>query len=119
MYPKVKVRQEQHEEDHRIIEDNNLKALLSLSLRVSPPPVRNQKGVSHPSSAEVPKCYVPHAPIPRVPLSEDLEACNLTSDSSRFPGPEKDDHIDEDRVNIEPVQFRLLVLLYLVQIMTL
>ncbi|XP_028793357.1 uncharacterized protein LOC114749057 isoform X1 [Neltuma alba] len=100
MYPKVKVRQEQYQDDHRVIQDNNLKALQSLSLRVSPPPVRNQKGVSHPSFTEVPKCYVLHAPIPKVPVSEDLGACNLTSDSSGPTGAEKDDNIDEDRVNI-------------------
>ncbi|XP_028793359.1 uncharacterized protein LOC114749057 isoform X3 [Neltuma alba] len=56
MYPKVKVRQEQYQDDHRVIQDNNLKALQSLSLRVSPPP----------------------GPT----------------------GAEKDDNIDEDRVNI-------------------
>ncbi|XP_028793358.1 uncharacterized protein LOC114749057 isoform X2 [Neltuma alba] len=74
MYPKVKVRQEQYQDDHRVIQDNNLKALQSLSLRVSPPP--------------------------EVPVSEDLGACNLTSDSSGPTGAEKDDNIDEDRVNI-------------------
>lgn len=62
--------------------------------------VRNQKDVSRPSTTKVPKCYVPQAPIPRVPVSEDLGVCKLTSDSSGLTGSEKDDNIDEDKVNI-------------------
>lgn len=62
--------------------------------------MRNQKGVSHPFSAEAPKCYVLHTPKPRVPVSEDLGACNLAADSSGLTGHEKDDNIEEDMVNI-------------------
>ncbi|KAF7837418.1 hypothetical protein G2W53_005900 [Senna tora] len=61
---------------------------------------RNEKNVSRPSTAKVAKCYVPQAPIPRVPVSEDLGVCNKVSDSSGLTRVEKDGNFDEDKVNI-------------------
>ncbi|KAK7391660.1 hypothetical protein VNO78_20077 [Psophocarpus tetragonolobus] len=87
MYPKVKVRQDDDAE-------LGLKAFLSLYFQPSPSPSpeMDQKVV-----VKVPKCYVPHVPIPRVPVTDDSEEFNLESDSSRS---EKDDNTSETKVNI-------------------
>ncbi|XP_027366774.1 uncharacterized protein LOC113873025 isoform X2 [Abrus precatorius] len=98
MYPKVKVRQEPDEDDADV-RYLGLKAFLSLSLDASPSPV-DQKVVSMPSSDEVPKCYVPHVPIPRVHVTEDSGDFSSTPDSSGGTGPEKDDSTDENKINI-------------------
>lgn len=59
--------------------------------------VKDQRALSMPSIVREPKCYVPHVPIPRVPVTEDFEDCNLPVDSY---GPEKDVDTDENDVNI-------------------
>ncbi|KAJ1377941.1 hypothetical protein SESBI_48366 [Sesbania bispinosa] len=99
----VKVRQEQYEEDEHEgdVRDLGLKTFLSLSLHSgSSSPVKDQKVVFMPSIVRVPKCYVPHAPIPRASVTEDFEDSSLTSDYSESVEPEKDGSTDENKVNI-------------------
>ncbi|KAJ1409481.1 hypothetical protein SESBI_22772 [Sesbania bispinosa] len=67
--------------------------------------VKDQKVVFMPSIVRVPKCYVPHAPIPRASVTEDFGDSSLTSDcsgsvGSGSVGPEKDGSTDENKVNI-------------------
>ncbi|XP_020222851.1 uncharacterized protein LOC109805243 isoform X2 [Cajanus cajan] len=93
MYPKVKVR---HDHDSEL----GLKAFLSLYLNPSPSPVTDRKVVTMPSIVKAPKCYVPQVTIPRVPVTEDSGDFSLSPDSSGATGSEKDDSIDENKVNI-------------------
>ncbi|TKY51827.1 hypothetical protein E2542_SST23346 [Spatholobus suberectus] len=93
MYPKVKVK---HHDDGEL----GLKAFLSLYFHPSPSPATDQKVVTMPSIVKAPKCYVPHVPIPRVPVTEDSGDFSLPSDSSRATGSENDDSTDENKVNI-------------------
>ncbi|KAI4318171.1 hypothetical protein L6164_025974 [Bauhinia variegata] len=91
LYPKVKVRVEQHQEDHSVLQNQNLKAFQSLSVHGSRSPAR----------AKIPKSYVPQEPIiPRIPVSENLGLRSLASDFSGLTGHEKDGNTDEDKVNI-------------------
>ncbi|KAJ7955485.1 Atp-dependent rna helicase dbp-7 [Quillaja saponaria] len=102
MYPKVKVRVERDQEDHPALHDDDLglKALVSLSIHESSSPVRDRKDSSLTPNAKVPLSYVPHVPIPRVPVSEGLGFCSsLAIESLAFAGAENN-NIYEDKVNI-------------------
>lgn len=62
--------------------------------------VMDKKNVIVRSIVKEPKCYVPHVPTPRVPVTEDFGDCSLSSDSSGSTGTEKDDNTNESRVHI-------------------
>ncbi|KAL1342169.1 uncharacterized protein LOC130951668 [Arachis stenosperma] len=124
MYPRVKVRHQVHkneeEDDDGDARNPRLKVFIPSCLRPpsSPSPyascyaspastcppspsasVVRKKNVSKPSSmVNAPKCYVPPVSSPRVQINEAFQDCSLSSDSGST-GPEKDDSIDENKIN--------------------